>query len=113
MHKSTSLLNGIGAATSEKSHLSLDHAIQLFGYLDKMMVEMYREPAEGGSAERVDEKSVGRWKKHRAVFVRHGRRLPTVNFENPPLAGHGSSPVPPPSSHRSLSPGPADALTNS
>jgi len=95
-HKSASLLYGIGRATH--SHYlfgaSWEHGIELFTHLDKIMVEMCRDP-EG--VEELDEESMEKWRNLRKDFIEKTRnpfravpeqfQLPNGHFDD--LPGHG------------------------
>ena len=101
-HKSAYLLYGIGDATCEWSFVSWEHAIELFTHLDKIMVEMCRDP-EG--VEGLDEGWVENWRKRRLNFTQKTRdgagepswaapdhlRLPDSYFDDRP--GHGRLPA--------------------
>jgi len=69
-HKSASPLCGIGKATHFWSHVSWEHAIELFTHLDKIMVEMCRDP-EG--VEGLDKGSIEKWKDLRKDFIEKTR----------------------------------------
>jgi len=94
MHKSASLLYGIGQATHNWSEISWEHAIELFTHLDKIMVKMCSDP-EG--VEGLDEESVERWRRLRKDFIEKTRDLdwevpeqsqfPDGYFDD--LPGHG------------------------
>jgi len=100
-HKSASLLYGIGQATGSILFSSWEHAIKLFTHLDKIMVEMCRDP-EG--IERLDEESVEKWRSLRKDFIKKTRgevytflvapdhlQLPNSYFDD--LLGHGPLPA--------------------
>jgi len=93
-HKSASLLYGIEQATRYSSDVSWEHVIELFTHLDKIMVEMCRNP-EG--VEGLDEESVEEWRNLRIYFIGRtrdpGREVPEQfqlldgHFDD--LPGHG------------------------
>jgi len=100
-HNSASLLYGIGQGTHDWSHRSWEHGIELFTHLDKIMVEMCRDPEE---VEGLDEESVKKWRKLRLKFTQKTRdgddmywlvarehlQLPDSYFDD--LLGHGPLP---------------------
>jgi len=97
-HKSFTLLYGIGRTTHHESHQFWEHGIELFTHLDKIMVEMCRDPED---AEGLDEESVKRWRKLRLAYTQRIRdgddipwwvapehlQLPDSYFDD--LLGHG------------------------
>jgi len=109
-HKSASLLYGIGQATHYSSHWSWGHAIELFTHLDKIMVDMCRDPK---GIEGLDEESVEKWRKLQHNFIKNIRNpdwkvpeqfhLLDGHFDN--LPGHGLLLLQP--SHQPESTGPS------
>jgi len=93
-HKSASLLYSIGFATHSRSWVSWEHAIELFTCLDKIRVEMCRDP-EG--MEGLDEESVEKWRKLRKDFIEKTRnpgwvvpeQLQLLDGHFDDLPGHG------------------------
>jgi len=101
-YKSASLLYRIGFATHDLSYVSWEHAIELFTHLDKLMVDMCRDP---DGVDGLDEESVKKWEKLRLAFTQKTRdgngisgwaapdhlQLPDSYFDN--LLGHGLLPA--------------------